>query len=945
MRWRAVKIQLVPLLLLLAAAWAGWGFTFAPAWAFVRTSIVVDGNLGDWEVVLNDPDNNIMDQSKEAGDPDAPTIISTDRDLRRFAHTWDQQNLYLYLLRVTSGNNNIYTLFYLDLGHDGIMQNTDRLLACRFNNTGYQGGALYAYDPYAAGGDSMGGDGQRMPGRVGAQVTPISLSGAAGTSGIEFEIAISWSSLGVSPGAPLYIHVSSSRGLPNQYNDSQIEDNMARADTLHPDLALAPNREGSVGFGGSIYYLHVVTNTGTFADVAFLSTSGTRPQWSATIIDDTNQDGVHQVGETTVIAQTPSVPAGGRHTFFVRITAPNGGPNGEEDVTTVQATSANDPGLRPTVTDATVKGDLTLLPDGAKNAVAGTAVLYSHLLANHTAGPLNAALSASSAEGWTYSFYADPNCDGVPDGGPITSVPLGPQSQACIVVATTVPVGAPLGTQERAQITATAGSYTASARDSTLVTPRLQVEPDHTVANGGRKYTNPGESVFYPHQVTNNWYQSDSVVLTSSSPADFQVTFWNDPDGDGSPSDGQVITRTPLLVPNGGVYHIVVQVAVSPAVQDGTTGRSLITGTSTLAPAVRDPAVDDVTVHLAATYGDPSFTEQRDGFALCETIHARAGGLDPNTAGKYRFRWLDNLGQERRVQLFSTDAEGHGDDNFYAGGGENLGGWRVEVQRKQGSNWLPLTQHNYDLDSAGSIPVLFSDSSLYALGSTAEFTATLRDDMPVAPCLATTLEQTVFVDGNGNGQPDAGEIYVTSDGLAAVYDPGDTTRLLTNLDVYPLSTYTDNWTLTFDPSLAEGTYTLYSRWSTPCGPVIATRTTNFDLENEPTAVELTSLEAIPSAAGIMVRWETASEWNTLGFNLYRQAGREGALEQINAALILSQVPGTGMGAQYAFFDPNVEPGVTYRYILEDVDVSGKCTSHGPVEATAPYAIFLPFLQR
>jgi len=942
---RAVKARVISVLLLAVATWAGWTLASSPARAFVQTPIAVNGNMEDWEVVLNDPDNGVVDLSKEAGDPDAPTIISTDRDLRRFAYTWDQQNLYFYALRSTSGNNNIYILFYLDRGHDGVMHSTDCLLACRFNNGGYQEGALYAYDPFNGGGDPIGGDGQRIPGRIGAQIAPISLSGAADPTGIEFEIGIAWSSLGMQPGAPLYIHVSSSRGLPNQYNDGQIEDNMQRVDTLHPALALAPGHQGSVGFGGSIYYLHVVTNTGTVADVASLATSGTRPQWSATIIDDSNQDGQHQLTETTVIAQTPSIPAGGHHSFFVRITAPSGGLNGEQDVTTVRATSANDPNVYDTASDTTIKGNLTLTPDGAKNAVPGTPVLYPHVLANHTADPLTAGLSAVSNQGWTYTFYADANCDGVPEGEPIASIPLASQSQACLVVATTVPGGTPLGTQEWAQITATAGLYSPSARDSTLVTSRLLVEPDHTAENGGRKYANPGGSVFYPHLVTNNWYQPDSVLMRASFSTGFEVTFWSDPDGDGSPSDGQVITRTPSLAANGGEYPIVVQVAVSAQVQDGTTRRTAITGTSVLSPAVSDSARDDTTVQLAVTYADPLFTKQRDGFALCETIRTRAGGLDPNTTGKYRFRWVDNAGQVRRVQVFSTDSQGHGDDALYAGGSESLGGWRVEVQWRDGNKWLPVAQHNFDLSNAGSIPALLSASSLYYKGTAAEFTATLRDDMAVAPCQATALQQVVFIDGNGNGQPDAGETYVTAAGRPAIYQPGNATRSLTNLDVVPLSTYTDNWTLPLDNSLPEGTYLLYARWFTACGPVIAVKVTGFGLRGGPTVVELVRLEARRSGGGIRVTWETANEWDNLGFNLYRQAGRDGVLEQVNDALIPSKVPGGGTGASYAFFDPGVVPGVTYYYILEDVDASGRHTPHGPVEAAALYTIFLPSVQR
>ena len=100
----------------------------------------------------------------------------------------------------------------------------------------------------------------------------------------------------------------------------------------------------------------------------------------------------------------------------------------------------------------------------------------------------------------------------------------------------------------------------------------------------------------------------------------------------------------------------------------------------------------------------------------------------------------------------------------------------------------------------------------------------------------------------------------------------------------------------------------------------------------PTAVELVSFTATPRRNGIRLDWETASELDNLGFNLYRSESAEGERVQLNAALIPTQNPGSPVGGVYTWLDQAVTPGVTYYYWLEDVDVTGRATLHGPESA-------------
>ena len=98
----------------------------------------------------------------------------------------------------------------------------------------------------------------------------------------------------------------------------------------------------------------------------------------------------------------------------------------------------------------------------------------------------------------------------------------------------------------------------------------------------------------------------------------------------------------------------------------------------------------------------------------------------------------------------------------------------------------------------------------------------------------------------------------------------------------------------------------------------------------PAAVELASFGATAQGSAILLEWETATELDNLGFNVYRSQAAEGERVQLNPALIPAQNPGSVLGATYSFLDEAAAPGVTYYYWLEDVDANGAATLHGPV---------------
>ncbi len=95
----------------------------------------------------------------------------------------------------------------------------------------------------------------------------------------------------------------------------------------------------------------------------------------------------------------------------------------------------------------------------------------------------------------------------------------------------------------------------------------------------------------------------------------------------------------------------------------------------------------------------------------------------------------------------------------------------------------------------------------------------------------------------------------------------------------------------------------------------------------PTNIELSVLDALHSNEKVLLRWRTESEPDNAGFNIWRAEG----FQKLNEALI----PAMGSpidGAAYNFVDEWVLNGKRYFYLLEDIDINGISTFHGPVKA-------------
>jgi hypothetical protein len=110
-----------------------------------------------------------------------------------------------------------------------------------------------------------------------------------------------------------------------------------------------------------------------------------------------------------------------------------------------------------------------------------------------------------------------------------------------------------------------------------------------------------------------------------------------------------------------------------------------------------------------------------------------------------------------------------------------------------------------------------------------------------------------------------------------------------------------------------------------------------------TAVKLISFTATRYDGGVLLRWQTGYEVNNLGFHIYREAAGERV--QVNPSLVAGSALFAGAGTVltagrgYIWRDQLPENGPPAEYWLEDVDLNGQRTLHGPISpSTGGYGV-------
>jgi hypothetical protein len=196
-------------------------------------------------------------------------------------------------------------------------------------------------------------------------------------------------------------------------------------------VIIAPDNIGNGTVGTSVTYQHTVTNTGLTADTINL-----------TVLS--NQGWAVAVNPTSV-----SLAAGLSSPVVVTVTIPGGATPGTTDITTVTATSTNDPSVSDTATDTTLVlaagAGVMIAPDNTGFGDPGTDMIYTHWVTNTGNVADFFLLNPQSSQGW--------------DVGLSTSfISLAPGERTQITVTVSIPAAATLGTVDVTTIFATSSN-------------------------------------------------------------------------------------------------------------------------------------------------------------------------------------------------------------------------------------------------------------------------------------------------------------------------------------------------------------------------------------------------------------------------------------------------------------------------------------------------------
>lgn len=129
-----------------------------------------------------------------------------------------------------------------------------------------------------------------------------------------------------------------------------------------------------------------------------------------------------------------------------------------------------------------------------------------------------------------------------------------------------------------------------------------------------------------------------------------------------------------------------------------------------------------------------------------------------------------------------------------------------------------------------------------------------------------------------------------------------------------------------------------SEFVDPNGNLIPIKITNRSIWTypcDPNAVELMSFDVVRKKLKAFLSWETASELNNVGFNLYRSGFVDGTRKKVNKELIPAKEVGSLSGAVYQYLNLPLKPWKTYYYWLETVEMNGETSLAGPIKAAPP----------
>lgn len=250
----------------------------------------------------------------------------------------------------------------------------------------------------------------------------------------------------------------------------------------------------------------------------------------------------------------------------------------------------------------------------------------------------------------------------------------------------------------------------------------------------------------------------------------------------------------------------------------------------------------------------------------------------------------------------------------------------LEGQDNHACLWAEIDQPEADLDANKTCQAIDTQDPYYRIvivnhGPGSSQQVVLEDTLPAGANYDSTRVWSSTLTTTSGGTNPQGECIVDGKDISC--------RLLTTLPDWttdPAAKWTVDIPVTWYMDLSKVNTVTVS--AATYDPVLSNNTDTA--ECVPTSVSLISFDAVRDEEGILLSWETASEVDNLGFNIYKADDPEGEKVRVNPAMILSKAMGGTSGAFYEYLDEDVETGITYYYWLEAVDFALSKTLYGPI---------------
>ncbi|MFC1753477.1 Ig-like domain-containing protein [Thermoproteota archaeon] len=682
------------------------------------TTITIDGNMSDWDGVLTNDVNFVSDLSLAAGDLDTPG--TADRDLTQVGYTWDDDWMYFFWGRVDSGTNQVSMIVYIDYDDDGYMNSTDQVV--KFVWTGSNAlynSDLYDYNPENPSGDIMRGSGYNMNGSISVnKILERKIYG--GTSpGINLEVRLNWSELGISDPAPLNFHFSSGQGSATNL-PSNLEDNAEGMEFGYGNLLFQPDRSASTTNGTSVYYAHDIKNCGMGNEVVNLYNYSTEG-WNVTIyhpngtlIPDTDADTLPDI----------TLDTGNFTTIIVKVDVPSNTTDGTMDYTNITAIPLLS-GNR-TVIDTTSVGAISITPDSRTVALTpGTTYDYNFAVINQQDFADTIEINVTSSQGWDVTLlYANGTPLTDTDSDSLIDVGLfQPEEEKDILLRIVIPPGASLGTVDTSTITINSSTDLSIYDTSTAVTT---VSEELTIASNQTGSAGISSSIFYLMTVTNSQDYYDVIDITHDSDMNWsislyemdKVTLLNDTDSDGIPDIGNISG-------SGTTQQFYVKVTISETASTGDSDFTLIYANSSVNSSVYDVASLNTTAQNIVVYENAARSIEESQFLKTETVYTRGHSLCDYT--NVYFVWIDSNSSTLRISNdIAVTGECEADDEWTSNSTSLIGEYHVILYNA--ANDLEISRANFDIIET-TPPVSDSPSDqTVAVGDLTSIVWTLNDN-------------------------------------------------------------------------------------------------------------------------------------------------------------------------------------------------------------------------